>query len=70
MTTHIQALLFDKNHFTEKSAEKWINDHDYRPIKPMHETENYYRYRLHTPKGLRNLRTIDFGNYIKAIIYF
>ena len=68
--SQVQAILFDKKHFSPESSLKWLKDHDFRPIKKVHETENYYRYRMTEPKGHKNFRTIDFNNNIKAVIYF
>ena len=35
--SNIQALVLSKEHFTTKAkAEKWVKDHHFKPIKPVH----------------------------------
>ena len=47
---NIQAIIFNKKHFTPLSSNNWIKRHDFHPIKQMHETKHYYRYRIKEPK--------------------
>ena len=67
--THVQAILFDKTIYDEKKAAKWLKDHKIHPIKEVHVTENYYRYRLKVPdEDKYRYRTDDLKNGIKYII--
>jgi len=68
MTTKIQAILFEKDKFTADKARKFLKKHKYRPIKRVHKTENYLRYRLVKPKKGAMYRMINFGDDIKAVI--
>lgn len=45
----LQAILFDKDYYTKKEAKKWLSENNYIPIKPVHETSHFYRYRIHKP---------------------
>jgi hypothetical protein len=45
----LQAVLFDKNNFTTTSARRWLKDHSLVPIKMVHKTKHYLRYRIRDP---------------------
>lgn len=50
----IQAVIFDKTMWTPIRARKWLDDHNYHRIKPVHTTPHFYRYRLEEPvKGAK-----------------
>ena len=66
--TRIQAILFEKDKFDTKTARKFLKKHDYKPIKRVHKTENYLRYRIRRPKDKTMYRMINFGDDIKAVI--
>jgi len=42
--SELQAIRFDKNKFTVAEAKKWLDDHDYKPIKfePARDAENIF----------------------------
>jgi len=46
----IQAVLFSKKHFTWLEAHNLVSSFG-APIKPVHETENYYRFRMRPPSA-------------------
>jgi len=64
----IQAIIFSRKFWNTELAEEWLKKHKYRPIKPVHITKNYYRYRLKDPKKLSGYRTKEIGIGIKLII--
>ena len=66
--TRIQAILFEKDKFTTDKARKFLKKHNYIPIKRVHKTENYLRYRIRRPKDKTMYRMINFGDDIKAVI--
>jgi len=68
MSTKIQAILFKRNKFDSKKARKFLDKHNHKPIKRVHKTTNYLRYRLTKPKNKGMYRMINFGNDIKAVI--
>ena len=45
----IQSVLFDINYWTTPEARQYLNKKGYIPIKRVHTTANYYRYRLIDP---------------------
>ena len=49
MKSHVQAIIFPKDKFDISKSEKWLNEHSYKPIKEVHETDNFYRYRISKP---------------------
>jgi hypothetical protein len=66
--SHTQAILFDRNYWTDSKAKTWLRNHNYSPIKPVHTTNNYLRYRLTEPSNHIRYRTIVLGNRIKAVV--
>ena len=45
----IQAVLFDKSYWTTNEARNYLNKNGYIPIKRVHTTDKYHRYRLIEP---------------------
>lgn len=45
----LQSILFDKHLFTLPDAHYWLYKHHIKPIKAVHITENYYRFRINKP---------------------
>lgn len=68
--SQIQAIIFPKNSFPIYRALAWLRIHNYKPIKPVDITKNYYRFRINPPISGANFRMIRFGGGIKAIIQF
>jgi len=71
--TKIQTLLFDKKHFTEAQAIKWLQENHFDGLK-ADEKENTYRFRQMSPKSFKadSFRTTNFKNKlpegVKAVI--
>jgi hypothetical protein len=53
----IQSVLFNKNVFTEKDAEKWMKKYNLHPIKQVHITKNFLRYRQKDPTIFKHFIT-------------
>ena len=67
----VQSILFDKDFFTTKEARKWLKNNNFKPIKRVHKTKNYLRYRIRYPYKKYEYRIIDFESpFIKAVIMF
>lgn len=49
MGDNIQAVLFDKNYWNTKNARTYLRASNKKPIKRVHTTDNYFRYRLIEP---------------------
>lgn len=53
MSSEVQAILFNKNNFSKSKANAKMKEfeikHGFRPIKDMHETKGFYRYRIQPP---------------------
>lgn len=47
--SNVQAIIFDKSKWTSNKALKWLINNNYYPIKNVHITKNYLRYRLIHP---------------------
>lgn len=55
--------------FNTKQARSWLKRNGYKPIKRVHETAKFYRYRIRKP-GPYNYRTKMFSPGILAVIGF
>ena len=64
----IQAILFKKKYWTAKRARKFLKENGFEPIKRVHETKNYYRYRLVEPDDESNYITRKSSTY-PSILY-
>src|ERR1043165_8256366 len=45
----VQSVIFDKDHWTETEARKWLSDNDFKSSK-MDDTENSLRFRQEDPE--------------------
>jgi len=50
----IQSVRFNKKYFTYNQACNWLKKYKIKPIKPVDETKNWYRFRIEEP---------DYKNY-------
>ena len=67
--THVQAIIFKRDLYDTDTARRWLRRHNYYPIKRVHVTINYLRYRLKEPDENKydyRLKTITNG--IKFVI--
>ena len=65
----IQSILFNNNRYSEKTAKHWLNQHNYHPIKSVHITSNYLRYRMKDPDYKNHKYRIErIGHGISFII--
>lgn len=53
MSSKIQAVLFDNKKFNTTSARKKLKEMKLKPIKRVHKTENFLRYRIVEPNDKR-----------------
>ena len=66
-----QAIIFKKAHYSKRSSANWLKYHGFKPIKKVHETVNYYRYRLKEPdEEIYNYRLIPINDGIKMVLQF
>ena len=66
--SEVQSYLFDKSRYTTKTARLWLHKYNKVPIKRVHVTDAYYRYRMKEPIRGKEKRTIIISEGIKAII--
>ena len=66
----IQAVLFDKSTWATTDARKFLKNHKLSPIKRVHITDNYLRYRINEPIHGAKYRMVDFGHDVKVIIEY
>lgn len=60
----VQAIIFDRDIYTPNTSLKWVLSHGFKPMKAVHATQHYLRYRILDPARFkkRSFRTIPFGN--------
>jgi len=58
----IQAVLFDKNYWNTNKARAHLKASGHQPIKKVHITDKYYRYRLIEPNYNKYHYIIKRGN--------
>jgi hypothetical protein len=65
----VQSIIFDKELWTPRKATNWLMLHNFYPIKKVHETEHYYRFRIQEPRKYAEYmtKTLPFG--IKLILF-
>jgi hypothetical protein len=64
----VQSVIFKKDKFTKKQAESWLKKNNYKPIKHVHSTDNFHRYRIVEPNSLSNYYTQSLNNGIELVI--
>jgi len=73
MVSDIQSVIINKNKFTRKEADEWIEQHGFKKIfgskKGPDITKNYYRYRQKKPSKNYNYYVKSLHNGIKFILY-
>ena len=69
--TVFQSIIFSKDYFTKRTVDQWLKRHNFKRIKPLHETVNYFRARLRVPdEDLYDYRMKTIRTGIKAVIQF
>lgn len=69
--SEIQAVLFDKNLWNQSQAMIWLKKHHISPLKKVHVTKRFLRYRINDPKQYKRLRTDKLAHFgIDLIIGF
>lgn len=66
----IQAVLFDRTKYTTQMARRWLQHHDITPLKRVHATKNFYRYRITQPNKEKRHRTKQITDGITLIIEY
>ena len=66
----IQAVLFDKEEFDPASARHYLKISKIPRLKRVHETNEYYRYRIREPSDFdeKSFRTVRISPHIKYIM--
>ena len=68
VSTRVQSLLFRRDEgWTVSKANRWAKAHGYR-AKDADVTAAYVRLRQSDPKRYRRLRTVTFGDGIRAVV--
>ena len=46
---NVQAVLFLVDDWNTNDCRKWLTNHDYIPLKRVHKTNTFFRYRIIQP---------------------
>ena len=67
--SRVQAVIFKNSVYTPKEAEQWLKKNKFHPIKAVHKTKNYLRYRIEEPDNFHifRLKSIEHNN-IKMVM--
>jgi len=68
MTSTIQACIFPKDLFTTQQARLFLKKHNLKPIKRVHTTKNFYRYRIKNPDTNKRHVTKKLTNGVEIIL--
>jgi len=66
--SEVQAVIFDNKKWRTPSAARWLSAHGYRPIKRVHHTENYLRYRIRDPRKYGSFRLTKKEGGIRLVL--
>ena len=70
---NVQAVLFGINDWNTDDCKKWLNNHDYIPLKRVPKTNTFFRYRNIQPnykKYIYRIKTIQKYPLIKIILQY
>lgn len=59
----IHTIAFNKDVWTTTSARRWLRNHNEKPIKQVHETAHYYRYRIRPPAMFNSFITKKYPDH-------
>lgn len=69
----VQSVLFDRKYWDIQTASEWLREHDLKSHfdgKKVDVTNNYFRFRQHTPMKKLRYRTIKTKDHISFIVGF
>lgn len=69
MSSKIQAVIFNIDMWTTDKARKWLKEHDLIPIKRVHKTARFLRYRIMEPT-FNHYKTKILDNGIEIVYGF
>lgn len=67
-SVEIQSVLFSKKYYTKDKAMNFLKRHNLEPIKDVHETDEYLRYRQNEPNPKKQYYTIKIKKGIKFVM--
>jgi hypothetical protein len=70
MTSTIQSVLFDKTIWSLDDAKKWLRQHRIVPIKKVHSTKYFYRFRIKEPNEFIRFITKKIAHGVELVIGF
>jgi hypothetical protein len=69
MVVKIQSIIFDKrNGWTPFYSKRWLARNKKFPIKKVHKTLNFLRYRLQDPDLFKSFRLKKIGDGIELVL--
>lgn len=64
----VQSILFDKSIWTNSNALLWLSEHNFHPLKKVHFTKNFLRYRIQNPDLFTHFFIKRIANGIELVI--
>lgn len=65
-----QSVLFDNEKWNTIKAMRWLKNHNIKPLKRVHKTEDKLRYRVNDPSNYSRFRTKKLGGGIELVLGF
>ena len=67
--TVTQSIIFSKEFYDTARARRWLKRHHYEPIKRVHETTRFLRYRIEEPDQKRyEYKIKPFTDGVRAVL--
>jgi len=66
--TQLQSVIFNKKYYDVEKAERFLRKHQLKPIKQLHETDKYLRYRQAEPDNSKHYYTVKLNNGVIFIM--
>jgi hypothetical protein len=57
-------------YYTPTTAREWLKNHNFKPIKPVHKTNDNLRYRIQDPSKYKSFITKHISDGITFVIGF
>ncbi len=68
MSLEVQAVLFPRSSWTARGAKAWLKENKYVPIKRVHKTKHFCRYRIIDPAKFSDYRTTILDDGIHLVM--
>ncbi len=65
----VHTIAFESSKWDTTKARNWLKKHKYKPIKYVHKTTNWMRYRINQPEMFKDFITKSYPEHGINIIF-